>query len=90
LRQLLASTCPPEEIWIVDNGRSSELPGTPARIPRVDSILYPEGNVGCAGLNLAFAQATGKYVFCFDDDSFPAPIASKRLFALLKPTRILG
>ncbi len=73
LRQLLASTYPPQEIWIVDNARSAALPARLSEFTVPIQLLYPEGNVGCAGLNLAFARTTGKYVFCFDDDSFPAP-----------------
>jgi GT2 family glycosyltransferase len=73
LRRLLASTRPPQEIWIVDNARSVALPERLKEFTVPIQLLYPEVNVGCAGLNLAFARATKKYVFCFDDDSFPAP-----------------
>jgi glycosyltransferase involved in cell wall biosynthesis len=73
LRRLLASTCRPSEIFVVDNARSPALPERLREFSVPVKLLYPEGNVGCAGLNLAFRQARGKYVFCFDDDSFPAP-----------------
>jgi GT2 family glycosyltransferase len=73
LHRLLASTCRPSEIFVVDNARSPALPDRLREFSVPIKLLYPKGNVGCAGLNLAFQQARGKYVFCFDDDSFPAP-----------------
>ncbi|XHR26765.1 MAG: glycosyltransferase family 2 protein [Chthoniobacteraceae bacterium] len=73
LCNLLESTCQPMEILVVDNGHSQELPSRLHRLPMPIQIIYPERNIGCAGLNLAFSRVKGKYVFCFDDDSFPAP-----------------
>lgn len=73
LSRLLASTCPPSEIFVVDNARSAALPERLKKFLVPIQLLYPAGNVGCAGLNLAFQRVTGKYIFCFDDDSFPAP-----------------
>lgn len=73
LVRLLASTTHPQEVFVVDNGCSSVLPRQLRELSMAIQLLHPEGNIGCAGLNLAFAKTTGKYVFCFDDDSFPAP-----------------
>jgi|GEM_PF-1773886 glycosyltransferase involved in cell wall biosynthesis len=72
LEHLLKSSCPVTEILIVDNGHSPELPARLRSVTVPVQLLCPNGNVGCAGLNLAFARASGKYIFCFDDDSFPA------------------
>ncbi len=90
LRRLLASTCPPQEIWIVDNARSAALPERLREFTTPLQLLYPEGNVGCAGLNLAFAKATGKYVFCFDDDSFPAPDCLEKAVQAFEADPTLG
>ena len=73
LGHLLQSTLLPDEILIVDNGRSEKLPELLHGFPVPVELIYPEGNVGCAGLNLAFAKSKGSFIFCFDDDSFPAP-----------------
>ena len=90
LHHLLASTCLPQEIWIVDNARSMALPERLREFTVPIQLLYPEGNVGCSGLNLAFAKATGKYVFCFDDDSFPSPDCIEKAVRAFEADPALG
>lgn len=90
LRQLMASTCRPQEILIVDNGRSSALPARLKEFVAPIEVLYPGGNVGCAGLNLAFRRATGEIIFCFDDDSFPAPDCMEKALQAFMADRTLG
>ena len=90
LRHLLASTIRPQEILVVDNGHSSALPERLKEFPVSIVLLYPTGNVGCAGLNLAFQHATGKFIFCFDDDSFPAPDCIENAIHAFETDRTLG
>jgi GT2 family glycosyltransferase len=90
LRRLLASTCLPSEIFVVDNARSTALPERLREFAVPVELIYPVGNVGCAGLNLAFAKATGKYIFCFDDDSFPAPDCIEKAVRAFESDPTLG
>ena len=73
LGKLAQSTLQPSQVLIVDNGRSAGLPSRLAKVPLPIELIYPEGNVGCAGLNLAFRKAKAPIVICLDDDSYPAP-----------------
>lgn len=90
LGHLLQSTLLPDEILIVDNGRSEKLPDLRKGFPVPVELIYPEGNVGCAGLNLAFAKARGRFIVCFDDDSFPAPDCMARVVAAFDADETLG
>jgi len=90
LRRLLASSRKPDEILIVDNGRSADLPARLKEFSYPIQLLYPEGNVGCAGLNLAFQRAVGAFIFCFDDDSFPAPDCLEKTMAAFAADAGLG
>jgi glycosyltransferase involved in cell wall biosynthesis len=90
LQQLLRSTVQPDEILIVDNGPSEMLPQLLKGFPVPVELIYPEGNVGCAGLNLAFAKAKGRFLFCFDDDSFPDPDCMARAIAAFEADPTLG
>ena len=73
LGKLLQSTLQPSQVLIVDNGRSADLPSRLAKVPLPIELIYPECNVGCAGLNLAFRKAKAPILVCLDDDSYPAP-----------------
>ena len=90
LKHLLKSTLQPDEILIVDNGSSEKLPELLKGFPVPVELIYPEGNVGCAGLNLAFAKAKGKFLFCFDDDSFPSPDCMARALSAFDADPTLG
>ncbi len=90
LSYLLESTVQPMEILVVDNSHSLELPAQLRRLSMPIHVIYPDENIGCAGLNLAFAQATGKYVFCFDDDSFPASDCLEKAIRAFEENQSLG
>jgi len=90
LQHLLNSSLLPDEILLVDNGRSKKLPGLLKGFPIPVELIYPDGNVGCAGLNLAFVKAKGDFIFCFDDDSFPAPECIAKAVAAFENHSSLG
>jgi glycosyltransferase involved in cell wall biosynthesis len=90
LQHLLQSTRLPDEILIVDNGHSEKLPKLLKGFPILVELIYPKGNIGCAGLNLAFTKAGGNFIFCFDDDSFPAPDCMAKAVAAFDADPSLG
>jgi glycosyltransferase involved in cell wall biosynthesis len=90
LARLFESTLTPDEVIVVDNGRSSELPALLSGYGWPVRIMYPARNLGCEALNLAFAQAKGEFIFCFDDDSFPAEDCLSRAVAAFGRDPALG
>lgn len=74
----------------MDNAHSVALPERLREFKVPIQLIYPEGNVGCAGLNLAFAKVTGKFAFCFDDDSFPAPDCIEKAIRAFEADGTLG
>lgn len=90
LLKLTQSTIRPAEVYVVDNGRSPDLPGRLASVPLPIELVYPEGNVGCAGLNLAFRRVKAPIVVCLDDDSYPAPECIERLSRVFSSDASIG
>lgn len=90
LQKLLQSSLLPDEVFIVDNGRSSKLPEIIKGIPLPIELIYPDGNVGCAGLNEAFRKANSQFIVCLDDDSYPAPGCLERAVEILAGDCALG
>ncbi|MEI8133757.1 MAG: glycosyltransferase [bacterium] len=67
---------PDYEIIVVDNASddgSAEM--TRTEFPSVKIVAINQ-NIGTAGRNIFYKEARGKYVFSFDDDSFPATPAT--------------
>lgn len=60
------------DVWVIDNASTD---GTDtmmaAEYPDVNYVRLNE-NIGMPARNHAFAKATGEYVICLDDDSYPA------------------
>ncbi|MEP7233910.1 MAG: glycosyltransferase [Ignavibacteriota bacterium] len=63
---------PDIEVIVVDNGSDDgSVNMVRKEYPQVRIIALPE-NIGTSARNHFYEQANGKYVFSFDDDSFPA------------------
>jgi GT2 family glycosyltransferase len=75
LRQLLAQTCPPEEIIVVDSstGRDTERL-VREEFPSVSYAICPAGR-GATGTarNISYRLATGEVLAFVDDDAFAEP-----------------
>ena len=73
---------PPEEILIVDNGRSGALAALEGYGPEVRT-LAPGSNLGyAAGVNFAAASAAGDYLLCLNPDAQAEPHCFERLSSI--------
>jgi len=90
LTKLQNSTLRPSQVLVVDNGASADLPQRLANFPLPVELIYTQSNVGCAGLNLAFAKVTSTFVVCLDDDSYPAADCLEQVVRLFSNDSELG
>ncbi len=60
------------EIWVIDNASTDGTDAMmKAEFPQVNYLRLPK-NEGMPARNHGFDRATGEYVICLDDDSYPA------------------
>jgi len=78
------------EIIVIDNASTD---GSPKMVrdafPSVCLIQLP-ANIGIAGWNAGFTNATGKYIVVLDDDSYPKNDAIERMVAEFERDHTLG
>jgi GT2 family glycosyltransferase len=79
------------EIIVIDNNSSDDTPNLCRNeYPEVKYIRLPENVFNVPARNIAIANATGKYVFCIDDDSFPGAASLERAVKRMEQDDTIG
>ncbi|MCH2547815.1 MAG: glycosyltransferase [Alphaproteobacteria bacterium] len=90
LDSILAQTCPPLEIIVVDDGSTDNTPEILERYKDRVTILRKENGGKAAALNLAMPQANGEFIWVFDDDDLAAPDALETMQNILLQNKDAG
>jgi len=81
---------PVDEILVVDNASSDDLPGFLELYGPKVRLLQPGSNLGASARNLAAEQARGRFLLNLDDDSFPRLGAIERCLQAFECAPRLG
>ncbi len=79
------------EIIVVDNNSRDDTPRLcREEYPEVRYIRLARNMFNVPSRNIAIANATGKYIFCIDDDSFPGVVSLERAVKRMEENAGIG
>jgi len=78
------------EVIVIDNASTDGTDGAVAKF--CPSVIYKKlsDNLGIAGYNIGFKEASGDYIVALDSDSYPHPDAIRRMVKLFEENKRAG